>query len=123
MTDIQTESNLVKHAQREMRILGCAEDDIADMCKVIQAFADIGMSGGQAIWHIALLPKLLQFQNLTPLTDEPTEWIEVGPNVWQNSRCSEAFSNDNGRSYYLLSEGGSDANPEPRHVSKMIKHD
>lgn len=118
MTDILQDSNLVRHARREMEILGCQEDDILDMLSVVSAFASICMSGSQAAWHIALLPKLLQFQNLTPLTDNPDEWNEVGPGVWQSSRCAEAFSEDGGRTYTLLSE-----NKKVSHVASLIKKD
>lgn len=116
-------SNLVDHARRELEILGCTEEDILDIEKVIRAFADIGTSGSQASWMIPIINKLLMFQPLTPLTDEPDEWVEVGPNVWQNSRNSEAFSEDNGRTYYLLSEGGNQENHGlVIHVSVLKKH-
>lgn len=104
-------SNLVDHARRELEILGCTEEDITDIVKVVQSFAEINPSGSQAAWMIPLIYKLMQFQNLTPLTDDPKEWVchtppTVAEEVWQNTRCGEAFSTNGGRTYYLLSEGG-----------------
>lgn len=120
-------SNLIQHARRELEILGAEEDDIQHMLKVVQAFADVGMSGSQAAWHISLLPELLQFKNLAPLTDDPDEWqdrsAECGYALWQSRRNAAAFSIDGGRTYYLLSEGATANNPNPRHVSAMKKHE
>lgn len=122
MTTIDTDSNLVRHAVRELTILGTSEESINEMVSIIQAFANIGPSGGQASWMIPILNELLQFHNLTPLTDERSEWNNVGDGMWQSNRRSEAFSHDGGRTYYLLSEGASSQNPKPIHVSVMTKH-
>lgn len=122
MTTINLESNLVQHAKRELEILGCAEDDIECVLKVISAFADLNPSGGQASWLIPIIYDLMQFKNLTPITDDPKEWNKVGEDLWQNSRNSEAFSQNRGRTYYLLSEGGRADNPHPQHVSVLKKH-
>lgn len=55
---------------------------------------------------------LLKLQPLSPLTDDPEEWLhhkdvvhEKGLGVWQNLRDPSAFSNDGGKTYRLLSEG------------------
>ena len=57
-----------------------------------------------------------------PLTDDPYEWQYHGEDlwgskegIWQNKRNSEAFSNDGGQTYYLLSEN----DPNLLHISKM----
>lgn len=113
-------SNLVNHARREMQILGCTEEDTEHVVRVIQSFADIGMSGGSAGWYIGLVGKLVRFKPLTDLTNDPKEWIVVGDGVWQSARDSEAFSKNGGRTYYLLSEGASDARPYPLHHSKLV---
>lgn len=98
-------SNLVKHAKRELEIIGEEPEFIEGYLKVIQAFADMGHSGGSAMVAIPTINELLQFRNLAPLTNAPDEWIEVGDSMWQNIRNSEAFSTDGGRTYYLLSTG------------------
>lgn len=97
-------SNLVTHARRELELLGVEKEMVDHVCKVVEAFAEYGHSGGSASWTIHILNELLQFNNLTPLTNDPKEWNNVGDGVWQSARNSEAFSQDGGKSYYLLSE-------------------
>lgn len=119
-----SESNLVQHALRELEAIGEDAETIGGYLKVVQAFADMGHSGGSASVAIPVINQLLQFKNLTPLTDNPDEWYFHGADmwdgkngVWQNKRNSEAFSNDGGKTYYLLSEGGNAKNPYPLHKS------
>lgn len=106
----KVESELVKHARRELILLGEDKETIDGYLKVIQAFADMGHSGGSASVAIPTITTLLQYKNLKPLTDDIHEWEHVGdatpehPNVWQNIRNGEAFSHDGGKTYYLLSE-------------------
>lgn len=101
-------SNLVDHARREMELFETDQNFIDGMCKTIQAFADMGHSGGSASIAIPMLNDLLQWKNLSPLTDDPVEWTDQsdvsGTPLWQNVRNSEAFSEDGGKTYYLLSE-------------------
>lgn len=117
VAEINLESNLVRHARHEMELLGCNEEDIVQMCSIVSAFADVGASGGQASWMIPVLYKLLCFENLTDLTNDPKEWIQHEEFLWQSTRRAEAFSHDGGRHYYLLSEGASATNPQPLHKS------
>lgn len=121
-------SNLVQHAERELTLLGEDQETIDGYKKVIQAFADMGHSGGSAAIAIPVINELLQFNNITPLTDNPDEWQYISEDVWgssggiwQNRRSGEAFSNDGGKTYYLLSEGGNDKNRKPLHESKKSK--
>ena len=112
-------SNLVNHARRELtRIYGPEvdwdPDDIdTKMCNhilhMVEEFADEGHSGSSASYALWVLERLLQFKPLTPITNDPDEWMEVfdddrGRPVYQNRRDGEAFSHDGGRTYYLLSE-------------------
>jgi hypothetical protein len=122
-------SNLVNHARRELELRGDDEETIEGILKVIQAFADMGPSGGMAAVLIPTINALLQFQNLKPLTDDPAEWNYIGggftgdgcagdgDKIWQSNRNPEAFSNNGGKTYYLLSEGGNDQHREPLHTS------
>lgn len=106
-------SNLVAHARRELEIVGEEPQTIEGICKVIQAFADMGHSGGSASVVIPWINTLLNFTNLTPLTDDPTEWIyhdemtwgQPG-GIWQNIRNGNAFSTDGGQSYRMNEEKG-----------------
>lgn len=123
-------STLVEHAKRELDILAKSGDPDDEMNKVliecVAKFAEYGHSGGSASWAISVLNKLLQFKNLTPLTDNPDEWMQVGTggllyrgyDVWQNRRNSEAFSHDGGETYYVLSNGSSDSIPWPKYKTE-----
>lgn len=124
------ESNLVAHARRELDLLGESDQEFKNaIINSVAEFEKYGHSGGSASVAIPLLNDLLQFKNLTPLTNDPSEWIHHEPpvvsreggDIWQSSRNSEAFSNDGGKTYYLLSEGGNDSNREPLHTSEEAK--
>lgn len=119
---------LVDHAKRELELIGEEPETIEQYLKIIQAFADCGHSGSSAAHMTGVLHELLQFHNLSMLTNDPDEWMHVSEamwgkpgGVWQSNRNPEAFSNDGGRTYYLLSEGGSDVNRFPLHTSVSKK--
>jgi hypothetical protein len=105
-----SESNLIKHARRELEIIGEEPETIAGYLSVIQAFVNMGHSGGSASVAIPTLSILLQYQNLAPLTDDPAEWNAIsedmsgGVSLWQSNRNPAAFSHDGGKSYYLVSD-------------------
>lgn len=118
-------SNLVEHAKRELELIGEEPETIEGYLKVVQAFDDMGPSGGMAAVAIPIINELLQFKNLRPLTDDPKEWYphdggygsDAGYTFWQNIRNSAAFSNDGGKTYYLVTEGANDKNRQPMHTS------
>ncbi|MEU5660122.1 hypothetical protein ABZ802_31565 [Streptomyces sp. NPDC047737] len=122
------ESNLVAHARRELRLLGEDPDTIRGLCNVVHAFARMGHSGGSAPYAIAYLEKLLKWEPLSELTDDPTEWIDrhaeglTQSPLWQSRRHSEAFSTDGGKTYYLLSEqqAAGDIATTPLHRTKVL---
>jgi len=123
------ESNLVAHARRELRLIGEDTHTITGLCRVVQAFADMGHSGGSAHFASLYLDKLLRYQPLSELTDNPAEWIDrhaegltTAP-LWQSNRNPEAFSIDGGKTYYLLSEqeAAGDLATTPLHRSKVMQ--
>lgn len=111
-------SNLVEHAKRELRILGYTGEEPADspdrwmydhIIKMVETFSEEGHSGSSASYAIHVVSKLLQFKNVTPLTSDPEEWMEVsgfmnGQATWQSRRRSDAFSHDGGKTYYCLDD-------------------
>lgn len=113
-------SNLVEHARRELSLLNGDTNFNRSIIEAIEAFATYGHSGGSAEYGIDILNRLLKFENLTPLTDHPLQWMLVSkdPPCWQSIRRSEAFSLDHGKTYYLLSEGGTQKTPFPLHETE-----
>lgn len=103
--------SLVEHAKCELALAGNDEDFNNSIIKAVEAFSEYGHSGGSASVAIPMLYDLLQFKNLTPLTNDPNEWnhIEeavagVSGGTWQSRRNPAAFSDDGGKTYYILSE-------------------
>src|SRR4051812_36007157 len=105
--------SLVEHARRELDLCGQTAEDPAYSASLLAALASYdGHSGGSMGCAIDQTPRLLRFESLSPLTSAPGEWNLVAygttttPPVWQSCRNSEAFSNDSGKTYYLLSDRG-----------------
>lgn len=97
-------SNLVNHARRELELVGEEPEVIEWFVSVVEAFAKFGHSGTSAEHFIDILNRLLQFQNLKPLTNDPSEWEKHEEKFWQNYRNSAAFSKDQGETYFLVYE-------------------
>ena len=112
---------LVEHAKKELARAGNDKDFDNSIIAAAEAFATYGHSGGSAGVGIWILGELLQFKNITPLTEDPAEWMSLGDGTWQSNRCSEAFSHDGGFTYYLLSEGGNDSYPYPAHKTNRVE--
>lgn len=117
MSTAAEESNLVTHARAELERIGQFKEDpefAESIVGAVAAFAAYGHSGGSAGAGIAMLHELLQFKPLGPLTDDPDEWQHVGAQeprtptgtgeVWQSRRRSDAFSEDGGKTYYLVDD-------------------
>lgn len=105
-------SNLVDHARRELELCGQLNEDPAYAASVLAAIGAIasydGHSGYSAMAAREQLHTLLGFGNLSPLTDDPDEWMLIGVqgagHVWQSRRNGQAFSEDGGATYYVLDE-------------------
>lgn len=118
------DSNLMAHARRELALIHEEETVVKGYLDMIAIFVKMGHSGGSASVFIPTLSALLQFKNLSPLTNDPDEWMYVGSNtgesqgIWQSKRNPEAFSPDGGQHYYFLSEGAHSHNQIPLHESE-----
>ena len=104
-------SNLEKHAEYELKRAGLFDEDSDyggmlghSTMKLIKVFSEEGHSGMSASMQIAIFTKLASFKTLTPLTNNPDEWMEVGTGKWQNMRCSDCFSTDGGKNYYSIDD-------------------
>lgn len=108
-----TGSNLAGHAWDELDRAGLfAEDgDYGGMTgravmELVEVFAEQGHSGMSASIVIDLLRKVLAFEPLSPLTDDPAEWMEFTDGLWQSRRQGQAFSKDGGKTYRLQDDRG-----------------
>lgn len=103
-------TNLVDHARRELARIKEDPETVEGIVKVVQAFSDMGHSGASAFVCIPMIERLLRYEPLSPLTNDPDEWNHIAeemagqPDLWQSARNPEAFSHDGGITYYLLSE-------------------
>ena len=107
----EKKSNLVLHAERELKLAGMFDKD-ADydgelapaILEVVKTFSKYGHSGMSASIAISVLEKLLRFQTLTPITSNSDEWMEVGTSMWQNKRNPAIFSKDGGKTWYDVND-------------------
>jgi hypothetical protein len=111
---------LTEHARRELHLIGEDADTTDGIVRVVQAFADMGHSGASAMFCIPVVERLLRYQPLGPLTNDPDEWMHIEENIagdavtWQSRRRPDAFSNDGGKTYYCLDE-------ERRWVRRLLR--
>lgn len=111
----------LERIENELRIAGYnlqdkdeinSDDDYAqsvgkaayDVCKL---FCEQGHSGMSAGFTIGLITKLLKGDNLTPLTNDPSEWSHEewhGEGHYQSKRNFSCFSDDNLKTYYDIDE-------------------
>jgi hypothetical protein len=103
--------SLVEHARRELALCGQTAEDpgyAASLVASVAAFASWGHSGGSAEVAIDQLVRLLNQEALSPLTNDPNEWVDrsemSGIPLWQNIRDSRAMSEDAGDSYWLVGD-------------------
>jgi len=99
-------SNLLKHAERELKLIGYdGTDEYNNMAKdaileLINTFAKQGHSGFSANYVSNIFHKLSKFETLSPLTGNDDEWNDVsdmsGEMMFQNNRDSRVFKNKNG---------------------------
>ena len=104
-------SNLVKHAEREMRIAGLYDSDSdyggmipENVIECVEAFSKAGHSGGSAHLTIEVLNRVLRHKTLAPINSDPQYWMEVGHNVWQSTRDPSYFSINGGTTFYCLDD-------------------
>ena len=106
------ESNIAKHAWDELNRAGAftADTDFYGgmtgraVMDLVAVFVEQGHSGGSASLVADAFHRLVMFQPLGPLTDDPDEWMEVTDGLWQSRRKPEAFSRDGGKTYHVNGE-------------------
>jgi hypothetical protein len=118
-------SNLIRHAEEEMRRAGLYDKD-ADyggmipeaVMKMVKVLSDEGHSGGSHSLTMAIFNRVANFKTLAPITNDPAEWMEVSDfgglgskSVHQNKRDCSLFSNDGGKTYYSVDDSERKAVP------------
>ena len=99
--------SLIAHAKKEMERMWPEPDDMQDMVKanvleLLEVFGNQGHSGHSAPYILDIFRQLADFKPLGQLTGEDDEWMEVGPNIYQNIRCySVCKKGKNGTAYWL----------------------
>ena len=109
-------SNLIKHAEFELKRAGLFDEgsDYGGMLghstmKLIKCFSEEGHSGMSASIQVDLFKRLASYKTLTPITDDPDEWMyisdeRVGKPIYQSKRQPDLFSNDGGKTYYSVDD-------------------
>jgi hypothetical protein len=113
-------SNLLKHAEKELRIL-CdmypTEDNppiikefIPEILSLVNKFAESGQSGGSAPYTAgavsSAIKKLCLFEPITPIMGTDDEWVNIseemgGRILYQNNREGGLFKNPDGSVHYI----------------------
>lgn len=120
-------SDLLDHARNELKLAGydidapCkdnfeSDEDYGNACaknayEMLKVFSSADHSGFSAGATLALFNKLAEFKCLTPLTNNPDEWMDtsecqgkpVGTH-FQSKRQSSCFSDDGLKTYYDIDE-------------------
>ena len=101
-------SNLLKHAERELKFIGYDDTDSFDkmakdaILQLIETFAKQGHSGFSANYVANMFHKLVKYETLSPLKGNDDEWGNVSDmsgdrkTLFQNNRDGRVFKNDDG---------------------------
>lgn len=104
--------SLVDYAQKELDRAGLFDSDsdyggmLGDAClAIVKVFSEQGHSGFSAEMTTQIVSKLMRYEPLTPLTSDPSEWMEVDTGkMWQSTRKPTSFSTDGGSTWYDLDD-------------------
>lgn len=105
-------SNIAEYAWDELNRAGAftADTDFYGgmtgraVMDLVAVFVEQGHSGLSGSLVADAFHRLVMFEPLGPLTDDPDEWMEVTDGLWQSRRQAEAFSRDGGLTYRLNSD-------------------
>lgn len=83
--------SIIEQAKMELAAAGWDGDDSRVMIEILQKFFSQWDSGGAVHAVAPVLQRLIAGKPITPLTGSDDEFVEVGPGVYQNKRCSSVF--------------------------------
>ena len=110
------ESSLLKFSRGELKRVGLFDKDSdyggmlgESTMKLMECFCKEGHSGYSAQLQVELFTRLASWHPLSELTNDPTEWQEVGTErdctpLWQSRRSPDCFSKNGGRTYYSVDD-------------------
>lgn len=108
-------SNLVKHAEEELKLAGLFDADsdydgmlgkaVLDLVKVFSKQEHSGFSAHQTL---KLFSIVAYYKPLTPIGTTEDEWVDQSEissePMWQNRRRSTTFSRDGGKTWYDIDD-------------------
>ena len=126
-------SNLVKHAEREMRAARLYDKDadyggmIPDaVMALVKVHSEQGHSGMSHALTLKIFNRVIEYKTLTPITNDPAEWMQIQDEVlapdqrkdglWQNRRQVSCFSSDGGKTYYDIDDKKREVKPTVNHT-------
>lgn len=93
-----------KHAIVELSLIKEEPKIVLWYVSVLEAYNAMNLTEEASDHCLRTLNRLIRYENLAPLTDEPLEWVKVGDNIWQSIRNYDAYSNNGGKTFKLHSE-------------------
>jgi hypothetical protein len=104
------------HAIAELDYQGVADPHRALFVTIVGAFAEF--ASADIADALDKVQKLIGFNPLSPLTNDPGEWqlrdsVVSGQAVWQNKRCPDAWTYDSTFALYFLLSGHNGGNGGP----------
>lgn len=109
-------SNLVRHAEIEMRRAGLYDKDSdyggmipEAVLELIKLHSAQGHSGGSHAITMRVFNRLVNFKTLTPIDSNPADWLDRtemsgGNPTWQSLRDPAIFSQDGGKTWYDIED-------------------
>jgi hypothetical protein len=104
--------NLIDHCKKELQLAGYYDGDqydaqiAQDVLALAEVFSNQQHSGFSAEAVLFTFNKVINWENLSPLTSDPEEWVDVGDMMgkpcWQSSRNPRVFSDDGGKTWYKV---------------------
>ena len=110
-------SNLVEHAEYELKLAGLLDKDSdydgmlgKAVLELVKVFSKQGHSGFSAYQTLQIFNEVASYKPLSPIGVSKDEWMDVtehtadGKGMWQNRRRSTTFSRDGGKTWYDIDD-------------------
>lgn len=108
-------SNLVKHAEKELKLAGLFDKDSdydgmlgEAVLELVKVFSKQGHSGFSAHQTLKIFNIVANYKPLTPIGATKDEWMDIsemsGYPRWQNTRRCTTFSRDGGKTWYDIDD-------------------